>query len=48
VTNTGAGARTYSVDPGNVAYTTTTGDLTRRRLPSGLGINLSVEVIGAS
>jgi hypothetical protein len=48
VTNTGAGARTYSVDPGNVTYTTTTGDLYATKTPGGLGINLSVEVIGAS
>ena len=48
VTNAGSGSRTYSVDPGNVAYTTTTGDLYATKTPSGLGIDLSVEVIGAS
>lgn len=48
VTNSGAGSRTYSVDPGNVAYSTAAGDQYASKTPSGLGINLSVEVIGAS
>lgn len=48
VTNAGSGSRTYSVDPGNVAYSTTAGDQYVTKTPSGLGINLSVEVIGAS
>jgi hypothetical protein len=48
VTNTGAGSRSYSIDPGNVTYTTTTGDQYTSKTPAGLGINLSVEVIGAS
>jgi hypothetical protein len=48
VTNAGAGARTYSIDPGNVTYTTTAGDQYVTKTPAGLGINLSVEVIGAS
>jgi hypothetical protein len=47
-TNAGAGTRTYSVDPGNVTYTTTAGDQYATKTPAGLGINLSVEVIGAS
>lgn len=52
VTNTGAGSRAYGVDPGNVTYSTTTGDQFASKTPTiggvDLGIKLSVEVIGAS
>jgi Putative phage tail protein len=47
-TNAGAGSRTYDVGPGNLTYTTTTGDQYTSKTPAALGINLNVEVIGAS
>ena len=46
--NSGAGSRTYVCNPGNLTYTTTAGDQYVTKTPAGLGINLSVEVVGAS
>jgi hypothetical protein len=46
--NTGTGTRNYSVDPANCTYVTTSGDQYTSKTPAGLGIYLSVEVIGAS
>lgn len=45
-TNPGSGTRTYSVDPGNLTYTTTTGEQYARTTPTG--VNVLASSIGAS